>query len=429
MGVVEVIFVYSLFFSILKISSALDAMNTTQSLRDGETLVSTGGSFELGFFTPAGSTSRYLGLWYKKSPQTVVWMANRGIPISNKFGTLNVTSQGILVLLNGTNNIVWSSNTSTTAQNPVAQLLDSGNLVVRDGNDNKADNFLWQSFDYPCDTLLPGMKLGSNLVTGLNRFLSSWKGKENPAPGQFTLGIDVQGYPQLILRKETRIMYRVGSWNGQYFTGFPELKPDPIYTFEFVFNRNEVYVKFELQNSSVFSRLTVNPSGLVQLFTWSHQTNDWYVFATAVVDQCENYAFCGANARCDSNSSPVCDCLDGFIPKSPSEWNSQNWTGGCIRRTPLDCTEKDGFQSYTGVKLPDTSSSRYDDSFSLGECEGLCIQNCSCFAYANLDIRGRGSGCLRWFGDLIDTRRLAEGGQDIYIRLAASQPGMASVGN
>jgi hypothetical protein len=63
------------------------------------------------------------------------------------------------------------------------------------------------------------------------------------------------------------------------------------------------------------------------------------------------------------------------------------------------------------------------------ECEGLCIQNCSCFAYANLDIRGRGSGCLRWFGDLIDTRRLAEGGQDIYIRLAASQPGMASVGN
>jgi hypothetical protein len=300
---------------------------------------------------------------------------------------------------------------------------------VRDGNDNKADNFLWQSFDYPCDTLLPGMKLGSNLVTGLNRFLSSWKGKENPAPGQFTLGIDVQGYPQLILRKETRIMYRVGSWNGQYFTGFPELKPDPIYTFEFVFNRNEVYFKFEFQNSSVFSRLTVNPSGLVQLFTWSHQTNDWYVFATAVVDQCENYAFCGANARCDSNSSPVCDCLDGFIPKSPSEWNSQNWTGGCIRRTPLDCTEKDGFQSYTGVKLPDTSSSRYDDSFSLGECEGLCIQNCSCFAYANLDIRGRGSGCLRWFGDLIDTRRLAEGGQDIYIRLAASQPGMASVGN
>jgi hypothetical protein len=44
-------------------------------------------------------------------------------------------------------------------------------------------------------------------------------------------------------------MYRVGSWNGQYFTGFPELKPDPIYTFEFVFNRNEVYFKFELQNS------------------------------------------------------------------------------------------------------------------------------------------------------------------------------------
>ncbi|KAF9666861.1 hypothetical protein SADUNF_Sadunf16G0272800 [Salix dunnii] len=252
------------------------------------------------------------------------------------------------------------------------------------------------------------------------------RGTENPAPGQFTFGVDLQGYPQLVLRTGTRILYRVGSWNGQYFTGFPQLKPNPIYTFEFVVNQNEVYFKFELRNSSVFSRLTMNPSGLVQRFTWSDQTNDWKVFATAPVDQCENYALCGANALCDSNSSPVCACLDGFIPKFPSEWNSQNWTAGCIRRTPLDCTDEDGFQSYAGVKLPDTSSSWFDNSSTLVECEGLCIHNCSCFAYANLDIRGRGSGCLQWFGDLIDTRKLPEGGQDIYLRLAASESGVSA---
>uniref|UniRef100_A0A6N2MWA7 Receptor-like serine/threonine-protein kinase n=1 Tax=Salix viminalis TaxID=40686 RepID=A0A6N2MWA7_SALVM len=422
MGIVAVILVYSFFFSTLKISTAVDSINTTQSIRDGETLVSTSGSFELGFFSPVDSTSRYLGLWYKKSPRTVVWVANRGIPISNNSGTLKVTSQGNLVLLNGTNNPVWSSNTSTTAQNPVAKLLESGNLVVRDVNGNKADNFLWQSFDYPCDTLLPGMELGSKLVTG-NRFLSSWKGTENPAPGQFTLGVDL-GYPQIVFREGTRILYRLGSWNGQFYTGFPELKPNPIYTFEFVLNQNEVYFKFEPQNSSVFQGLTVHPSGFVQLFTWSDQTNDWKVFSTAPVDQCENYALCGANARCDINSSPPCACLDGFIPKSPSEWNSRNWTGGCIPRTPFKCTDKDGFQSYTGVKLPDTSSSWYENSFSLVECEGLCIQNCSCFAYANIDIIGRGSGCWRWFGDLIDTRKLPLGGQDIYLRLAASEPGV-----
>ncbi|CAL5393117.1 unnamed protein product [Camellia sinensis] len=33
--------------------------------------------------------------------------------------------------------------------------MESGNLVVKDAN----DNILWESFDYPCDTPLPGMKL------------------------------------------------------------------------------------------------------------------------------------------------------------------------------------------------------------------------------------------------------------------------------
>jgi hypothetical protein len=87
-------------------------------------------------------------------------VANREQPLVNRLGVLNVTGQGVLVLFNGTNYAVWSSNVSRTAQNPVVQLLDSGNLAVKDGNDNNPDNFLWQSFDNPSETLLPGMKWG-----------------------------------------------------------------------------------------------------------------------------------------------------------------------------------------------------------------------------------------------------------------------------
>ncbi|KAK2976703.1 hypothetical protein RJ640_013959 [Escallonia rubra] len=47
-------------------------------------------------------------------------------------------------------------------------------------------------------------------------------------------------------------------------------------------------------------------------------------------------------------------------------------------------------------------------------------------AYANLDIRGGGSGCLLWFADLIDIRDFPDGaGQDVYARMASSDSEMA----
>jgi hypothetical protein len=60
------------------------------------------------------------------------------------------------VLLNRNNGTVWSSNTSRTLENPVAQLLDTGNHVVKDRNDDDPEKLMWQSFDFPCDTFLPG---------------------------------------------------------------------------------------------------------------------------------------------------------------------------------------------------------------------------------------------------------------------------------
>ncbi|KAJ4726195.1 receptor kinase 1 [Melia azedarach] len=161
-------------------------------MKDGQTLVSAGKIFELGFFSPSMSSRRYLGIWYIISKSAVVWVANRENPLTDHSRVLNISSQGILVLLNGTKEVVWSSNTSGTAQKPIAKLLQSENLVVKDENDD-SEKFLWQSFDYPSDTLLPGMKLGKNLVTGLNKVISSWKDTDDPARGKFTQEIDLHG--------------------------------------------------------------------------------------------------------------------------------------------------------------------------------------------------------------------------------------------
>ncbi|CAL8150464.1 unnamed protein product [Prunus armeniaca] len=427
MQAMKSLLVCSFLFSFLSISTTAtpDTITPSRSMRDGETLVSAGGSFQLGFFSPGTSKGRYLGIWYSVHTETVVWVANRETPLGDSSGVLKVTEKGVLVLLNSTNTIVWSSNSSTTAGNPVSQLMDSGNLVLKEGNETNPDKFLWQSFDYPCDTFLPEMKLGWDLVTGLDRYVSSWRSTEDPSSGQFSLRMDRRGFPQIFVMKGAKIMSRAGSWNGLHFTAYPysqQTQASPASEYEFVLNKDEVYYEYRLLNTSTFSRYMLNPSGTSARFTWVYRTHSWEQSSTFQADQCENYALCGAYTSCSVNVSPICACLKGFVPKSPKDWNSGYWSDGCVRKIPLACSSGDGFLNYTGVKLPDTSSSWYDKSMSLKECSGLCLNNCSCTAYANLDIREGGTGCLLWFGNLTDmTQFTSGGGQDLYVRMAASE--------
>ncbi|XP_059660867.1 G-type lectin S-receptor-like serine/threonine-protein kinase At4g27290 [Cornus florida] len=426
-----ILFLYSIFFMFTIICDAveLDTITATQSLTDGQTMVSSDTTFELGFFSPSGSTSRnrYLGIWYKRSVGTVVWVANRDTPITDTSGggVLKLTHGGVLMLVNTTNSIFWSSSNSSSSSNntvnPVAQLLDSGNLVVKDAN---GVNFLWQSFDYPCDTLLPGMKLGKNLETGIDRRLWSWKSSDDPSKGDCSFGLDLRGFPQFVLMKGPVEQYRTGPWNGLSFSGSVGLKPNSIYAYQFVFDQKEVYFEYELINSSVFSRSVLNQNGILQRLTWNYKTQDWTVYTNTPSDNCDSYGLCQAYGSCSIGNSPVCTCLDKFMPRYPKDWDTADWSGGCVRRTPLDCHNgsSNGFLKYSGVKLPDTRNSWFNRSMTLKECEMICAKNCSCMAYANIDVTTGGSGCLLWFDDLIDIRDyLAEIGQDIYIRMASSE--------
>ncbi|GMN32314.1 hypothetical protein TIFTF001_041712 [Ficus carica] len=131
------------------------------------------------------------------------------------------------------------------AEKPIVELLDSGNLVLRDEEDTNSENYLWQSFDYPSDTLLAGMKMGWDLRTGLKRCLSAWKSWDDPCPGDFTYGIEfdpqLHTFPEAYIRKGSAKFYRSGPWNGLRFSGSPEQKSNPLYGFDFVYNDDEVY--------------------------------------------------------------------------------------------------------------------------------------------------------------------------------------------
>ncbi|KAJ0733701.1 putative protein kinase RLK-Pelle-DLSV family [Helianthus annuus] len=420
------IFLFLLTISTLLLTSttSISTITPNQNISDGQTIISDDELFKMGFFSPSTrSNNRYFGIWYNKiSVTTVVWVANREKPLNDTSGVLTLNDQGTLMLLDHTHNIIWSSNSSLTANNniPVAQLLDTGNLVIRNENDLAVENYLWQSFDYPGDTFLPSMKFGIDFVKGLNKYLTSWKSVDDPSIGEYTNRFDSDGYPQILMRKGSKVEFNSGYWNGLRFSGMPNLKPNDIYTFGFEFNERELYYKYELVSNSVVSRMILNPEGRIQRFIWIERAGEWRLYVSGQMDNCDRYGLCGAYGICNINDSPACACLSGFEPREPEEWRRADWSNGCVRRVELSCEGGDGFVKRSSVKVPDTRRSWYNVSMNIEECERVCLRNCNCTAYATLDIKTR-SGCLIWFDDLVDIRSYAEDGQDIFIRMAASE--------
>ncbi|KAK2440107.1 G-type lectin S-receptor serine/threonine-protein kinase [Trifolium repens] len=388
------------------------------SIQGNQTLVSSAGTFEAGFFNFANSQLQYFGIWYKTiSPRIYVWIANRDSPIQNSTPILKLTYQGTLTIVHDSSprTIIWSSNASTIAVKPVLLLLDSGNLVVKDG-----ERILWESFDYPGDTFLAGMKLRTNLLNGPYMSLTSWKSVEDPSLGEFSYHIDFHGFPQLVTTKGENLYSRGGAWNGYAFGGVSWLRNLKLFNFSLVFTDKEVSYEYETLKKETITRLWLSPSGSSQRLVWSERRKDWDTISTRPMDSCAYYSICGANSICNITNSPrICKCLEGFLPKYYEKWNSLDWSGGCVRSIRLNCIG-DEFLKHSGVELPDTSSSWFNKSLSLEECEKMCLKNCSCTAYASLDIKSN-SGCLLWFGKIWDLTKHIDQGQDIFIRLAASE--------
>ncbi|GAY52993.1 hypothetical protein CUMW_146120 [Citrus unshiu] len=409
-------------FFLSEFSFAPDIITSSHTLNDGRTLISKDGSFELGFFSPGSSKNRYVGIWYKNIPvKTVVWVTNRLNLINDSSGFLMINKTGNLVLTSKSNIVVWSAYLSKEVRTPVVlQLLDSGNLVLRGEQDGDSETYFWQSFDYPSDTLLPGMKLGWDLETGLERRVTSWKSFDDPSPGDFIWAIERQDNPEVVMWKGSRKFYRTGPWNGLRFSA-PSLRPNPVFSFSFVSNDVELYYTFNITNKAVISRIIMNQTLYVrQRFIWNKATQSWELYSDVPRDQCDTYGLCGAYGICIISQSPVCQCLKGFKHKSGGY---VDWSKGCVRNKLLNYSRQDGFMKFTELKLPDATPSWVSKSMNLKESREGCLENSFCMAYTNSDIRGGGSGCAMWFGDLIDMRSFPDGGQDLYIRMSASELG------
>ncbi|KAL2462698.1 G-type lectin S-receptor-like serine/threonine-protein kinase CES [Forsythia ovata] len=336
-----------------------DTILNGQQLRDWESLSSANKVFRLKFFSPRNSNNRYLGICYNTPPDygeanlplydQTVWVANRDTPIADASGSLMIDANGKLKITSIGGDVRSVFNSAPAAStNASATLLDNGNFVLRELNlDGSVNRTWWQSFDYPTDTILPGMKLGNNFKTGHQWLLTCWMNKDVPSSGSFAIGGDPNGTNQNIVWYQGNMYWTSGVWSNGHFGNLPKLLDGE---FSYVSNENEKYLTYSVNKSISFLYYRLDPAGVMMVIV-----------------------------------------LGSFGDCSLAKQDE-----GCVKKTLPECRKPDyWFESRVGYMLGD--GYRFDENYNLSifDCQDKCEQNCSCVAYASRTTQYR-TGCEIW---------------------------------
>ncbi|XP_030444085.1 G-type lectin S-receptor-like serine/threonine-protein kinase CES101 isoform X2 [Syzygium oleosum] len=357
---------------------AIDTIGPKDLLTSNDTLVSRAGVFELGFFNDVASGIYYLGIWFRADPsRRAVWV-NRENPMIDSSCTLQIRYDGNLVLIDRRQTpMIVNSGTVTTNANTSATLTDSGNLVLKQGG-----AVIWQSFDYPTDTYLPGMKIGLfSLNTDQSRIqvLVSWVSPQNPSRGSFTLGVDYSGSTELSVWREDNVHMDIGFWDRERFR-FIFANTSDGYNFSYVSNENETYFTFSSKGT---------------------YASTWFVMAST--GQLEEYNMIDANGNISFS------LVTHQLCRGSQGGNSSN----CLTSIPFMCEEGNDFLQVNGTIPNSALVSTMHMGFN--ECEVLCQGNCSCKAF--VFRQDNQTVCQHYYGNKKDLLRSRDGGSGtFYVR-------------
>ncbi|XP_058005431.1 G-type lectin S-receptor-like serine/threonine-protein kinase CES101 isoform X2 [Hevea brasiliensis] len=352
--------------------SFADTLLQGQQLKDYDHLVSADGTFKLGFFSPGTSRSRYLGIWYNMvdenevfiAKKKVVWVANRDNPISDSGDILKIDESGKLTILYNEGSSSFPLSSVEAASNVSATLLDSGNFVLKEFNlDGSTKQILWQSFDYPTDTLLPGMKLGFDERKMQVWSLTSWINDNIPAQGSFSLTIGMgrdNSSTQIVIWCKGSIYWTSGMWQNGRFELVSQLSNEGNPNFRFISNDGANYFTYSLSESE------------------NHSLSRYMIDSSGSVLEIRGMAPFGA---CSYKPDPGC------VAQKMPECRSQN----------VSFEARKGFMSAEGQK--------FDQSYNLSlfDCQAECLNNCSCAAYAYTSVNQ--TVCELWGQEITFTKK------------------------
>ncbi|PSS01808.1 G-type lectin S-receptor-like serine/threonine-protein kinase [Actinidia chinensis var. chinensis] len=327
---------------------------------------SSNGDFAIRFFNRSDQYS--VGIHFNSNSiplckQTVVWVAGADLIVGNN-SYFQLTRNGELVLFDSTRGVVaWTSKTSNSSVASAA-LLDSGSLVLL----NIKREIVWQSFDTPTDTLLPGQNLSVNqTLRGASR---------NSVSSYYSLHLE----GQLQLRWENNVVY----WQSK---SPPQTIPRAILgsdgTLQLLDQRSKVVwsVFGEDHNDSDvklrFLRLDVD--GNLRLYSWIDVLKSWRPVWQAIENQCDVFATCGLRGICVFNvsGSPLCRCP--FTPTSNSNLK-------CLVPYGNECKSGSFMTAYEHTFLYEIYPPNKTIALaSLQQCKSLCQEDplCTAVSYTN----------------------------------------------
>ncbi|KAF7012017.1 hypothetical protein CFC21_026254 [Triticum aestivum] len=404
-------------------SKSDDQLTQAKPLSPGDILISKDGVFALGFFSPANSSkSLYVGIWFYNIPgssRAIVWVANRDNPATTASpATLAISVKSDLVLSDSEGHTLWMTKNNITADEDArasAVLLDTGNLVLRSPN----GTVIWQSFDHPTDTILPGMRFLLSYKGRVMGRLVAWKGPDDPSVGDFSFGLDPDLDMQMVTWHGDKLYCRISVWNGASVSGgtYPGNSSSVVYQ-TIVNTGDRFYLMYSVSDDSPYARIMLDYTGTMRLLTWNSYSSSWIATSERPSGGYGVYGSCGLFGYSDfTGAAPTCQCLDGFEP------DPMNSSRGCRRVEALKCGRKNHFLRLSGMKVPDRFLHIRNRSFD--QCAAECSRNCSCTAYAYANLSSAGTlgdqtRCLVWTGELVDAWKTVNYGENLYIRLGDS---------
>ncbi|MCH94142.1 G-type lectin S-receptor-like serine/threonine protein kinase RLK1-like, partial [Trifolium medium] len=289
----------------------------------------------------------------------------------------------------------------------MASMLNSGNFVLYDDD----SSVVWQSFDYPTDTILGGQNLtdDDSLISSMSksdhsrgRFYLNVKSDGNlVAYHYYSFASDEDAYwewdQQSFLCKiepenngrgpvcQSRSLYTrcIGNYSTRSV-----LPRGPHYRLCFN-NSNKPGKKLHKSITSIY-RATLDVDGNLRLyehqfhFDQGNNSSRVVMLKQALNDTCLVKGFCGLNSYCSSNMSgdAACKCYRGFIPSKTK--SSPNMPMDCVQMLSKDDCEinKDRTLLYNFTHFRNMSWGDIPYSvipvLKMETCEKACQQDCVC---------------------------------------------------